>query len=135
MDLGLQLTDIYSPLLHDLEHSLKGPFVSDAHLLLILVEHKLLALLVDCVVGEVHADIIDVVLVRRDVGLSGEPAQSLPEDEHAQRVNSCHQHVYSQVELQPVDQVGAAEVALHHTVLLRIDVLQLASEEDALALR
>ena len=62
--------------------------MADSHVVLVLVEDELLALLVDRVVGEVHADVVDVVLVRSHVGLSGKPAQPLAENVHAKRVNT-----------------------------------------------
>lgn len=89
MDLGLQFSDIHSLLLHYFEHRLQGPFVADPHVILILVEDKLLTLLVDCVIGEVHADIIYVVFVWRNVGLCGESAQAFAEDKNTEGIDPC----------------------------------------------
>lgn len=105
MDLSLQFPYIYSFLFHDLEHRLQGSLVTDSHIILILVEDKLFTLLVDCVIGEMHADIVDVVFIGRYVCFSGESAEALAEDENAKRVDSSDQDIDSEVELQAVDQV------------------------------
>lgn len=107
----------------------------DAHVILILVEDELLIFLIDGVVGEVHAHVLHILLIRSNVGLSGESSQPFPEDEHSQWVYSCHQNVDAEVELQSLNQIGPTEVSLHHTVLLWVDVLQLPGQENALPLR
>lgn len=49
-------------------------FMPLGHIVVILVEHEFLAFLVDRVIGQMHADVIDVVLVGGHVCLSGEPS-------------------------------------------------------------
>lgn len=135
MDLLLQQRHVYSLFAHHLEHCLQGPLVPDAHVILILVEDELLVFLIDCIISEMHTHILHVFLIGRHIGFCGESAQSLSEDEDPEWVHACHQHVDAQVELESIDEVGTAEVSLDHAVLLRVDVLQLPRQEDALALR
>lgn len=63
--------------------------MANSHIIFILVEDELFTFLVDCIVGEMHADIVDVVFVWSYVCFSGESTQPLSEDENTERVNSC----------------------------------------------
>ena len=123
----LQQRHVHSLLPHHLEHCLQGSLVPDAHVVLIFVKDEFFILLVDGIVGQVHAHILHVFLIRRHIVLSGESSQSLTKDEDPQWVHACHKHIDAEVELESVDEVGAAEVSLDHAVLLRVDVLQLPS--------
>ena len=78
---------------------------------------KVARLLVDGVVGQVHEQIVEVFLLWRRVGLSGEPGQALLEHEDTQRVHAIDQHVDTQVKLQPFDQVRLRHVALGHILV------------------
>lgn len=55
--------------------------MADTHVLIVLIENKFIWLLVDGVVGQVHADIFHVLFVGSDVVFSGETGQSISEDE------------------------------------------------------
>lgn len=84
---------VHSLLAHHLEHCLQGPFVTDAHVVLILVEDEFLIFLVDGVVSQVHTHILHVFFIRCYVSLRGKSAESLSEDEDPEWIYACHQHV------------------------------------------
>jgi hypothetical protein len=134
LDLVPQFGHVHSPLGHDLEHGLQVPLMAYAHIVSILIEHKLVTFLVDRVVCEMHADVLHVLLVWGHIVLGRETGQPVPEDENAQGIHPCHQHVDAQVELQPVDQVGATQVTLHHAFLSGVYVLEFSSQKNTLAL-
>ena len=68
------------------------------------VLHEVLALLVDGVVGQMHAEIVEVASEGRDVVLRREPRQALLVNEDAQRNYTSDQHINAQIELQIVNE-------------------------------
>lgn len=70
------------------------------------VKDEVRAVLVDGVVGEMHAHLIEIIRPRSDIWFSGEPGQSLFEDVQPKWVGASYQHVYPQIELQPINQEG-----------------------------
>jgi len=92
------------------------------HVLFGLVEHELRTVLVDGVVGEVHADLVHVLAGGHLVLLSREPAQPLLVHIEGQGVNAGHQHIDPEVEFEALDEVGLVDVPLHHAVCSGVDV-------------
>ena len=84
------------------------------------VLHEVLALLVDGVVGQMHAEIVEVASEGRDVVLSREPRQALLVNEDAQRNDACDQHIYAQVELQIVNEKWLVQVTLRNVMLANL---------------
>lgn len=82
-----------------------------------------------------HAYILHVFFIRRNVGLCRKSAQSFAEDEDSKWVNTRNQDIDSQVELQAIDQIWPTEVSLNNAMLRRIDVLKFPCQEDSVTLR
>lgn len=55
----------------------------DPHIIGVLVEHEFVALLVDGVVGQVHADVLHVVFVGSHVEVGCETSEAFAEDEYS----------------------------------------------------
>ena len=55
----------------------------DSHIVFVLVKNEFFILFVYCVVCEMHAHVLHVILVRSDVGFSSKATQALTEDKHA----------------------------------------------------
>ena len=66
------------------------------------VLHEVVRLLVDRVVGQVHAEVVQVAAQGRYVVLRGEPRQTLFIEKNSKRDHRSDQHVDAQVELQVV---------------------------------
>jgi len=111
------------------------PFVA-AVIFFGLVLHEIARSLVDCVVSQMHEQVVQIALARPSVGLSREPGQSLFEQVHAQWLNAKDEHVDSQVELQVVNQVRLGHVPLRDQLFsrLEVDVVESASQENTLSL-
>ena len=84
------------------------------------VLHEVLALLVDRVVGQMHAEVVEVAAEGRDVILRREPRQALLVNEDAQRNDTCDQHIYAQIELQIVNEEWFVQVALGDVMLANL---------------
>ena len=84
------------------------------------VLHEVLALLVDRVVGQMHAEVVEVAAEGRDVVLRREPRQALLVNEDAQRNDTCDQHIYAQIELQIVNEEWFVQVALGDVMLANL---------------
>ena len=87
-----------------------------------LIVHVLGTVLVDGVVGEMHAQVVHVLLVRELVLLGGEAHQSLVVDVDAQGVAAGHQGIYAHVELEALVQEGVGNVLLNDAVLIVHDL-------------
>lgn len=135
LDFLLEPGHVHALSLQQLVHGSQRPLVPLRHVLFRLIEDELRVVLVDGVIGEVHAGLLHVLTVRGLVFLCREPAQPLFVEIEDQRVHAGDQDVDPEVELEAVDEVGPVEVALHHAVSSRVDVLQLPSQENSLPLR
>ena len=97
----------------------EGPFVAHVTLLSIFVVDEALVLLVDAVVGQVRElSTFEIGLV----GLACESDKAFVVDVHLQRIDTCHEHVHSNVELVSVDKERSRQV-LAHDVLLSVATL------------
>ena len=59
----------------------KGTLVADGVVIGVLVLHKIVRILINRVIRQVHAHILDVVLVDLLVGLSGKASETILEEE------------------------------------------------------
>ena len=84
------------------------------------VLHEVLALLVDRVVGQMHAEVVEVAAEGRDVVLRREPRQALLVNEDAQRNDTSDQHIYAQIELQIVNEKWLVQVTLRNVMLANL---------------
>ena len=75
------------------------------------------------VVGQVHVQIVKIVLVWRSVFARCESAQPFLVEEDAQGVHTAQQHINAQIELQFVYQEWLVQVALNYVVLIWIEVI------------
>lgn len=64
--------------------------------------HKVVRLLLNRVVGQVHKQVVEVVLLRAYVFLSREPRDAFLENEQPQRLDPVNKGVHAKVELQVI---------------------------------
>lgn len=62
------------------EGEAKGPLVADGVVIGVLVLHKVVRVLIDRVIRQVHTHVLDVVLVDLLVGLSGKASETILEE-------------------------------------------------------
>lgn len=134
IDILPQLIDIMPLLLERLEDSLDTSFMAHIHLLLITIEHKIWAVLIDRVIRQVHAHIIEVGIGWCHVGLSGQPHQSVPIGVDPHGVGAGQKHINPKVELQTIDEEGFMHVALRNIMISWVDAVDGTGEEDPLTL-
>ena len=99
-----------------------------------LVGDELLTIFVDSIVSQVHTEIIEIAAKRWNVLFGSKSGESFLVQEHSDRDHRRDQEVDTQVELQVVDQIGLVEISLGDVVLASLEPVEIASEEDALAL-
>lgn len=107
----------------------------NGHVLLTFIEYKVGVVLIDSIVGEVHADILHVLLRGNYIGFGCETSEPFVVEINSQRVDTSQQHIDSKVKLQPLDEVGFMEVALHYIMFAWQYILDTAGEEDPFPLR
>ena len=98
------------------------------------VLHEILTFLIYSIVGQVHAEVVEIATKRRYIILRREPRQALLVNEDAKRDDTRDQHVDAQVELEIIDEEGLVEVALRHIVLSMLDPLEVPRQEDSFSL-
>ena len=94
----------------------------DGVVLSIFVLNEVFGVLIDGVVGQVHAHVLDVVPVSLDVRLRREPRETLSIQEYPQWIYTCYHDVDSQVELQVLHQVRLIQIVLYNTMLSQLNV-------------
>ena len=119
----LELFDVNSIFFHQFEDRSDGSLVANRHVIFIFVEDKLIAFLVDGVVGEVHADILNVVLIRDNIAFSCKSGQSFMVEINSKRIDSSYEDIESEIKLQSIDEVGLADVSLDDASLVWGDIL------------
>ncbi len=134
MDFILQFNNIKSILLKSSKSGCKRPFVSDVHIILIRIKYKLLTILIDGIVSEVHTNILHIILIRHNIGFSSKPSQPFPINIDLQWVNWSNQHINSKIKFESINQIGFAQIPLDDTMLFWIDLLELSREEDSFSL-
>jgi len=102
----------------------------------ISVFNECITLAVDSVVGQMHEQVLQVLLGWAHVLMRGEARQTFFEHEDAKGVNTQDEYINAQVELQAVDQVRFSHVALCNQVVavFRVDVFKTTDQVDASAL-
>ena len=99
------------------------------------IENKLRAFLVDGIVSQMHHHVIKVSRPRFLIFLGSKTSQALSCYVSTQRINSCDQYIYTEIELKARYQVRFVKVSLCHKVFISIlHPIEAPSEEYALAL-
>lgn len=109
-------------------------FVTNVRLLLILILDKAVSFLVDGVVGQVHAQVVQIAAHGTQVLLCGKSGQALFVDEAAQGADARHQYIDTQVELESVYQVRLVEIALCNVMFALYQPVAVARQKDATTL-
>jgi hypothetical protein len=95
---------------------------------------EIFSFLIDSVIGEVHVQVAEVAADRRHVFRSREPSEALMVYENPQRRDRCEQNIDPQIKFKPINEVRLVKVALGNIVLIWLDPVVVASEEDAFSL-
>ena len=125
---------IVAHLLYILHGKRQTALVAQVVLLAALVLNVVARRLVDRIVRQVHVEVVEVVLIGGTVLTGRQATEPLIVEENSERVHAREEHIDAQVELELIDQEWLVEVPLHHVVLIRIEVLEVARQEDAAAL-
>lgn len=97
------------------------------HVIHRFVEHKLRVELIDGIVGEMDECLVKVGRVGLDVRLRRKPCQPLLKQINPKRISTRQQHIYSEIELQPINQVGPRDIPLYDVVFAIFYILDIAS--------
>jgi len=89
IDFGPHLLHIVPLTLQLLKHDLDTPLMTHVQLLLVRIEDEIGVVLIDRVIGEVHAHVFKVAEVGGDVFLSGKSNKSIIKYKDPHRITSC----------------------------------------------
>jgi len=116
------------------EGKCKTALVACAVIVAALVFLKLGTCFVDSVVGQVHVQAVEIVLLRGLVLTSSESAKTFVVKIYSEGVYAAKHYVNSEVEFELVDQEGFVHVSLHYIVPVLFEVVQRPGEKNSLAL-
>ena len=116
------------------QYRCKTPFVTHVSLSLVLILNEAVCLLVDGVVSQMHAQIIQVAPLGRHVFFSRESGEPFLVNETAQRIDARDKHVYSEIEFQIINQIRFVQIPLGNVVLSLNDPVAVSSQEYTFAL-
>ena len=71
--------------------------MTNIHIFDILVKYKFLTFFIDCIISQMHADVLHVFTSRCNIIFSGKTSQTLFVYEDSQRIHSCQKHIDPQV--------------------------------------
>ena len=98
-----------------------------------LVEDKVLAVFVYCVICQMHKHIVQVLRTWCLVLISGKSSKSLFKHKYSQWINSCDQDINPQIKLKSINQIGFMQIPLHYTFII-FEFIDIPCEIDASAL-
>lgn len=102
-----------------------------------IVLHEVFVESIDGVVGEVHAEVVDVALHGFLLLVSAESEEAVFVDPDAHGVNAGDQHLQPHVLLEAFNQGRFVELLLTHPLLVvrEVDVLPISNDVDSFSLR
>lgn len=107
----------------------------DRIIIWVLILHKVIGIFVDSIISQVHAHVLDVVLIYLFIGLCGQSGQTISIEEYPEGVHTKNEHIYPKIELQTLDEKGLIKVLLHHAMFTELNVLRwVHGQEDATTL-
>lgn len=123
---------VNADLLKMFAESSEWPFEPEIILIRILVLNKLLTLLVQRVISQMHASVIFIDL--GGVSFWSKSGQPFFEDVHAQRFIRCDENVDSQIEFVPVDQEGVRNVTRNDRKIVDVHIVDIIYKVDSFSL-
>ena len=81
-----------------------------------------------------HVEVVQIVLVGRLVLSCGQPTETFLVEVDTQGVNAAQEDIDAEIKLQFVYQEWLVQVPLHDVVLVRVEVREISSEENASSL-
>jgi len=115
-------------MLNTVQNTLERPLAAHIVVVLVLILHKVLVLLLNCVVRQVHIDVVDVLVTRLLVLFSGEPCQAILINVDSKRTDAHQQYVESEIILVPIDQVRLMQVLLNDDLVLGLHLFYVFPE-------
>jgi len=116
------------------EHCLQTSLVSYIIFIGIFIKNEIWIVLVNGIICEMHADIIQIVKIGRTIRFCSKSSQAIMIQINSKRIAASKQHIKTQVKLKPINQKWLVKVTLCNVVFTRLDIFPISSEEDASAL-
>lgn len=116
------------------KHTLERPLATDIVVVLVLVLLIQNVVLVDGHVGQVHAEVVYVLLMWLLVRNGRETSEAILVDVDAWWIHADHRGIHSQIVLEAVDKVWLVDVALDNHALIRLNHRSVTRQKDASSL-
>jgi hypothetical protein len=112
--------------------------VAGGIIVLIFIEFEGITLLLDCIVCQMHEQVIDVLWIRAwgFISLSCKSSQAFLIDKDSERFYTIDQSVHSQIKLETIDEVWIIKVGLRNILisLFELNIFKLSHQEDTATL-
>lgn len=116
------------------QDSRERTLVSDVVMVLVFILDEAVGLLIDRIIGKMHAQVIQVAAHGAVVRLSSKSGKAFLVDEASERVHTCYQNINSEVKLQAINEVGLVQISLRDIVLTLYDPITIPRQEYTFAL-
>jgi len=104
-------------LLNLLEDRVDTPLVASVCVFFVLILFKVVRLLINCIIGEMHKKVVHITLKWLLVWFGGKSCEAFFEYKNPKRINSIEKDIYSHVKLEAVHQEGFMHILLNHILL------------------
>ena len=108
------------------------PFIAKVVLFAVLVCNKLIVLLVDWVVGQMHVLVLFVYFL--GVSFTRKPSQTFLMDVYSQRLVASYAHVDAQVEFVAINEQWVRNILANYWCLVNVYIVYVVDEINSLAL-
>lgn len=88
----------------------------------VFVGFEVFRILIDCIVGQMHKQIVKVVSIRTNILLRSKPCQAFPKYEYPQWINSINKTVNPHIELQVINEIWLVHILLDDILLTRLHI-------------
>ena len=90
----------------------------------VFVENKLTIVFVYGIICQVHAKVVQIVVVRSTICLCREHAQAFVKHINSEGFNTANEYVNSKIEFQSINQERLVQISLNNEVVIRINIIQ-----------
>lgn len=96
-----------------------------------LILHVRTRSLINCIIGQMHVEIVQIFLVWALILCCCQPTQAFFVEKHSERIYAAQKHVNPQIKLEFVNQEWLVKVSLNDIVLVRIEIVNISCQKDS----
>jgi hypothetical protein len=100
----------------------------------VIVLFVVFAQLVDCIISQVHIHVAHVFLIWKFIWCGCKSDETIIVNVDSQRIYAVEQDINSKIKFEAIYQQRVGDIVLRNDVIVRVDILKVARQENSLAL-